>query len=144
MRVKQLMMRGVECVRPDTTLQQAACKMRELDVGVLPVCDWDGRPIGVLTDRDIVLRAVAGGDDPTTCPVQTAMTPDVICCHQDSEVRDVAEVMREQHIRRLLVMDDHDRLVGIFSLGDLAVDADDAELTDDALAGVSEPAMPMP
>ena len=144
MRVKELMTRGVECIEPSTTLQEAARKMRELDVGVLPICTPGGKPIGVLTDRDIVLRAVAGGEDPMRCPVENIMTPDLICCHQDQDVHDVAEIMREQQIRRLLVVNDRGSLIGIVSLGDLAMDTGDCELAGDALAGISEPAMPMP
>src|SRR5437762_3475579 len=144
MRVRELMTRGVECVAPEATLQQAARKMRELDVGVLPVCNDDGKPLGMLTDRDVVIRAVAGGHNPQTTEVRTVMTPDVICCYEDQDVREAAELMQQHQIRRLLIMDDRERLIGIVSLGDLAVDAGDVELAGDALAGVSEPAMPMP
>jgi CBS domain-containing protein len=144
MRVKEIMTRGVECVAPEATLQQAARKMRELDVGILPICNEDGMPIGMVTDRDIVVRGVAGGQNPQSCDIRTIMTPETICCNEDQDVQEAANMMQEHQIRRLLVLDDRQRLVGIVSLGDLAVDAGDVELAGDALAGVSEPAMPMP
>jgi len=140
MQVKEAMTRGVECVTPDCTLQQAAQKMKALDVGPLPVCDHD-RLAGMLTDRDIVLRAVADGRDPRTTHVRDVLTPEVVYCFEDQDVREAASLMKEKQIRRLLVLNRDKRLVGIMSLGDLAVDSGDERLTGQTLERISEPAL---
>jgi CBS domain-containing protein len=144
MQVYDVMSQGVECMRPNATLEEAARKMRELDVGALPVCGNNDRIVGMLTDRDIVIRAEAEGKDPHTTPVRDAMTPGVVYCFEDQDVRDAARLMRDRQIRRLVVLDRDKQLAGIVSLGDLAIDVDDPGLTADTLAGVSEPAVPMP
>src|SRR5215468_4264212 len=82
MKVKDVMTRGVECVRPDTPIQEAAVKMKALNVGPMPVCEGD-RVTGILTDRDIVLRVVAEGRDPRTTPAQDAMTNDVFTVEEE-------------------------------------------------------------
>src|SRR5688572_21430488 len=127
MLVKALMTRSVECVSPDSTLQQAAQRMRDLDVGPLPICEND-RLAGMITDRDIVLRAVAEGKDPTTTRVREAMTSDIVFCFEDQTIDEAAELMKERQIRRLVVLNQDKRLVGIVSLGDLAVDTGDEHL----------------
>jgi len=141
MRVKEIMTRGVQCVGPDTTLQEAARKMRDLDVGPLPVCEND-RLTGIVTDRDITIRAVAEGLNPGSTRVRDIMTPDVYYCFEDQHVLEAARLMKEQQIRRILVLNNDERLVGIVSLADLAVDAGDDELSGDTLEAVSEPAAP--
>src|SRR3954471_24846431 len=135
------MTRDVQCVAPDTTLQEAAEKMKALDVGPLPVCDND-RLAGVLTDRDITVRAVAEGLDPKTARVREAMTPEVISCFEDQDVADAARLMKDKQVRRVLVLNRDRRLVGIVSLGDLAVETGDERLAGEALERVSEPAGP--
>jgi CBS domain-containing protein len=120
MLVKEVMTRGAECIGPDATLQEAARKMRDLDVGVLPVRDRD-RLAGMLTDRDIIVRAVAAAGDPRTMRVQDAMSFGVSWCFEEDDLQDAAAQMREKQIRRLVVLDDNKRLVGVVSLGDLAV-----------------------
>jgi CBS domain-containing protein len=144
MQVAEVMTHGVECTRPDMTLQEAARKMRELDVGPLPVCGDHGKLVGMLTDRDITVRAVAAGDDPRTVKVRDVMTPEVIYCFEDEDVAKAAQLMKEKQVRRLVVLDRDKRLVGIVSLGDLAVDTGDNELAGDTLEGVSAPATPIP
>ncbi|HEY8503403.1 MAG TPA: CBS domain-containing protein [Gemmataceae bacterium] len=141
MQVSDVMTRGVECIPPDATLQEAAALMKELDVGPLPVCDND-RLAGMLTDRDIVLRAVAEGRDPRQTRVRDAMTRDIVYCFEDQDVREAVRLMEERQIRRLAVLDRGKRLVGIVSLGDLAVRAGDDALSGQALEQISEPAMP--
>jgi len=141
MRVREIMTRGVQCVGPDTTLQEAARKMRDLDVGPLPVCEND-RLAGIITDRDITVRAVAQGLNPATTRVRDVMTPDVHYCFEDQHILEAARLMKEQQIRRILVLNNDERLVGIVSLADLAVDAGDDELSGDTLEAVSEPAAP--
>src|SRR5436309_8664365 len=103
MQVKQVMTRGVECISPTTTVQEAARKMKTLDVGPLPICDND-RLTGMITDRDITVRAVAEGCDPKTTTVKDVMTPDVVYCFEDQDVREATKLMKEHQIRRLVVL----------------------------------------
>jgi CBS domain-containing protein len=137
MQVKDIMTRSVECIHPDNTLQEAAQKMKALDIGPLPVCVKD-RLAGMLTDRDIVLRAVAEGRDPRAVRVRDTMTPEVVYCFEDQDVREVAQLMKEKQIRRLIVLSRNKRLVGIASLGDLAVAGGDEHLTGETLEGICE------
>jgi CBS domain-containing protein len=132
------MTRGVECVRLDTTLQEAAAKMKSLDVGMLPVCDND-RLVGMLTDRDITVRATAEGEAPTDIRVRDIMTPEVVYCFEDELVGDAARQMQEKQIRRLVVLNRAKRLVGIVSLGDLAVETGDEQVSGQTLEAVSQP-----
>jgi len=141
MLIKDVMTRGVEVVRPDETLQQAARKMKSIDVGPLPVCDGE-RLVGMITDRDIIVRATAEGRDPKTTPVKEAMTPGVVYVFEDQDIEEAALLMRQRQIRRLVVLDSNKRLVGILSLGDLAEDSGDDQLSGDVLEGVSEPSEP--
>ena len=141
MQIKDVMTRGVEVVRPDETLQQAARKMKSIDVGPLPVCDGE-RLVGMITDRDIIVRATAEGRDPKTTPVKEAMTPGVVYVFEDQDIEEAALLMRQRQIRRLVVLDRNKRLVGILSLGDLAEDIEDEQLSGQVLEGVSEPSEP--
>jgi CBS domain-containing protein len=141
MRVYEVMTKNAECIRPETTIRDAAGRMRDLDVGSLPVCDND-RIVGVLTDRDIAVRSVAEGHDPTADHVREIMTRGVTYCFEDQDIREAAEMMRDKQIRRLPVLNRQKRLVGIVSLGDLAVQGGDAKLSGRALEGISEPATP--
>jgi len=141
MQVRELMTRDAECIRSDATLQEAADRMKTLDVGVLPVCD-DGRLVGVLTDRDITVRSVSDGRDPQGEQVRDVMTPRVLYCFEDNEVADAADLMRDEQVRRLPVLD-HDRhLVGIISLWDLAAESGVESLAGHALEGISLPSAP--
>jgi CBS domain-containing protein len=133
------MTRHVEVVRPDATLQEAAAKMADLEVGTMPVCDGD-RLVGLLTDRDITIRAVARGAGPTT-PVREIMTSTVRYGFEDEPVDRALDTMKKQKIRRLPILDRERRLTGIVSLGDLAVDTDSAE-AGEALERISMPARP--
>jgi CBS domain-containing protein len=131
----------VVSVPPDTTLMEAARLMKGLDVGPLPVRD-DGRLIGVVTDRDITVRATAEGRDPLTTEVREVMTPNVVYCRQDEDVQEVAKLMQDAQLRRLLVVDGEMRLVGIVSLGDLVLHSGDDTLAGKTLGKVSEPREP--
>jgi CBS domain-containing protein len=139
MQVNEVMTRGVECVRPDDSLQHAARKMRDLDVGPLPVCGDNDRLVGMITDRDIVIRAVAEGWDARSKKVSDVMTPDVVYIFEDQDVDEAARMMRERQIRRLVALNRDKRLVGIVSLGDLAVETGDRDLAGKTLEHVSEP-----
>src|SRR5450432_825682 len=124
MKIKDVMTRGVEVVRPDATLQEAAAKMKSLDVGPVPVCEND-RVLGIITDRDIVVRAVAEGRDARTTRVEDVMTREVFSCGEEDDVKDAAKTMKQRQIRRLVVLTADKRLAGIVSLGDIAVDTGD-------------------
>jgi len=140
MKVKDVMTTSVECVRPETTLQEAAAKMKSLNVGSLPVCEGD-RPIGIVTDRDIVIRAIAAGRDPRTGRVPEAMTADVVSVLETVDVKDAARLMKDRQIRRIVVVDSNKRVVGIVSLGDIAVDARDDKMSGDVLEKISKDAV---
>src|SRR5438105_2986676 len=142
MQVNEVMTRDAECTRPEATLQEAAERMKALDVGSLPVCDND-HLIGVLTDRDITVRCVAEGHDPRTDRVRDAMTPHVHYCFDDNDVTDAAELMREKQVRRLPVLNHDKRMVGIVALGDLAVEDGNEQLAGYALEGISAPSSPL-
>ncbi|HXF62459.1 MAG TPA: CBS domain-containing protein [Caldilineaceae bacterium] len=141
MKIREIMTRDVEVIQPDRPLQEAAAKMKSLDVGSLPVCD-NRTLVGMLTDRDITVRAVAAGRDPKQTQVSEAMTPDLIYCFEDQEIEEAALVMEERQIRRLPILNRDHQLVGIVSLGDLAVESGDEELSGEVLEEVSEPAKP--
>jgi CBS domain-containing protein len=108
---------------------------------MLPICDRD-RLLGVITDRDITIRSVAEGHDPRTDRVCDAMTPQVFYCFEENDVADAAQLMRDKQVRRLPVLNENKRLVGIVSLGDLAVETGNEELAGHALEGISEPSSP--
>jgi CBS domain-containing protein len=141
MRLNEIMTRQVECTRPDASLQDAARRMRELDVGTLPVCDHD-RLVGMVTDRDITVRAVADGQDPKTFRVKDAMTPAVHFLFDDQDVTEAVRLMEERQIRRLVVLNRDRRLAGIVSLGDLALCTGDETMLGEALEAISEPSKP--
>src|SRR5262245_28049990 len=141
MRVKDVMTAGVECVHPGDTLHQAASRMRELNIGALPVCGNQDRLVGMITDRDIAVRAVADGCGPDETKVSDCMTPEIVYCFEDQDVSEAANLMEERQIRRVAVLNQNKRLVGIVSLGDLAVKGD-GHLSCEALERVSEPAAP--
>ena len=139
MRVADVMTRSVVLTRPQATIQEAAARMAELDAGILPVSDND-RLVGMVTDRDIAVRGVAKGKGPD-CTVGEVMTPEVKYVFEDDNIRDVARNMAEIKVQRLPVMDRDKRLVGIVSLGDIAVQADTND-TDTAVTGIKEPGGP--
>ena len=137
MQVSQILTRDVETIRPDTTVREAAQRMRSMDVGALPVCD--GRHLlGMVTDRDITIRITAEGRDAASTPVQEAMTPSVDFVFEDQDVQDAARIMKDRQIRRLPVLSRDKQLVGILSLGDLSQAGDD-RTSGDTLQKISEP-----
>jgi CBS domain-containing protein len=140
MQIRALMSQYIEVIHPDASLTEAAQKMRQVDVGLLPVCEGE-RLVGILTDRDITVRAVAQGCDPRTTRVRDVMTPEVVSCCEDQDVQTAAQLMATRQLRRLPVLDHAQRLVGILSLADLAVYATDEQLASAVLEEVSEPAI---
>ena len=141
MQLRDIMTRDSLVLSPETTLKEAAQRMRDLDSGVMPVGEND-RLAGMLTDRDITVRATAEGKDPNSTPVREAMTPEVVYGFEDDDVREAAKKMEQHQIRRLIVLNRDERPVGIVSLGDLAVHAPDDRLPGGVTEAVSEPAEP--
>jgi CBS domain-containing protein len=139
MRIADVMTRDVQVILPDRSVRDAARLMDDLNVGVLPVCDGR-RLVGIITDRDITVRATAAGKDPDQTRVREVMTDDVRWCFEDEDVKDVVRTMSEVQIRRLPVVDRNKHLVGIVALGDLATDR--AEGANEALRRISEPSEP--
>jgi CBS domain-containing protein len=142
MMIQEIMTPTIATVPLGASIQSAAERMEELDVGFLPVQE-DDAIVGLLTDRDLVVRAVARGVDPATTPVAEIMTHDMWCLPADRDVEEAAELMAERQIRRLLVLDSDRRLVGVVSLGDLAVHAPQCCRSGEVLERVSEPAAPV-
>jgi CBS domain-containing protein len=116
---RDIMHAGVECIDEDATLSDAARKMRGLDVGSLPVCGSDDRLVGIITDRDIVVRCIAAGRDPMTMRARDLAQGDLFWIDADADDEEVLATMESHHVRRLPVIDDH-RLVGIISEVDIA------------------------
>jgi CBS domain-containing protein len=137
--IHEIMTKKVDRIRPSDSIAKAAQEMKKLDVGSLPVCDKDKRVVGIVTDRDIVLRGVANHRDLQETKVREIMTPEVEFCFEDDLVEIAARQMRQKQIRRLVVLNVDHRLVGIVSLGDLAVEMDDEVLVGLALEGISQP-----
>jgi CBS domain-containing protein len=136
-RLRDVMTTGVETVAPGDTIRYAAEKMEALDIGSLPVCDGE-RLVGVLTDRDITIRAVATGRDPNRTAVIETMTPQLVFAYEEQPVDEAVDLMREHEIRRLPVVDHGRRLVGIVALADLATRGDEP-VAMSALEAVSKP-----
>jgi CBS domain-containing protein len=141
MKIREMMTKGTRSVSPETPVIEAAGLMRVHDIGVVPVLDGD-RIVGMLTDRDIVLQLVANGLDPRTTPARDVMSTGSISVFDDQAVEEGVELMQKYQIRRLPVLDRANKLVGIISLGDIAVDVH-AGLSGKALKEVSEPAAPL-
>ncbi len=141
MKIKDIMSRDVEVIHPDSVIQEAAGKMKSLDIGSLPVCN-NRRLLGVLTDRDIAIRAVAAGHNPGTTKVSDMMTPELIYCFEDENVKEAAKLMERHQIRRLPILDREKHLVGIVSLGDLALEAGNDQMSGQVLEEISEPPRP--
>jgi CBS domain-containing protein len=115
---REIMKFEVECVAPETTLRDAARKMRDHNVGFLPVCDESMRVIGVLTDRDIAIRAVAGDLLPTAT-VQSALTRHVVACRPDDDLQSARSLMSKHHVSRVMCLGETGRIEGVISLSDL-------------------------
>ena len=129
--VREIMTRDVISLQVDVTLEEAARTMRERDIGDVVVAE-DDRLVGLVTDRDIVIRAVAEGMDPSTATLASVTSRDLIAVQPDDTAQSAALLMREQAVRRVLVVDEHG-LCGILSIGDLATEID----PDSVLGGIS-------
>jgi CBS domain-containing protein len=136
MQVSDVMTQDVKAVTPQTPLEEAARMMRDEDVGVLPVGDSD-RLVGMVTDRDIVVRAVAEGRAPAELKVSDVLTPEIYFCREDDSLEDAADIMAEHQVRRLPVLDQDGRLRGIVALADVV--QTDPDTAGEALEVISEP-----
>lgn len=141
MRLGEVMTRDVEVVGSDAPLTEAAAKMKDLDVGLIPVCEA-GELKGALTDRDITVRATAEGCNPSKTKVSDIMSREIVYCFEDQEIEEAMSLMEAKQIRRLPILSREKRLVGIVSLGDLAVHAGQNEMLGETLKEVSRPAIP--
>jgi CBS domain-containing protein len=136
MKVRDVMTEEVMCAAPDTTLEEIATMMRTGDTGAIPVTD-EGDLIGIITDRDIVLRCVAEGHDATEMTAEEIVSEDIETIDPDSDLEEARELMSRRQIRRLPVVD-RGELVGMLSIGDLAVKHGNQELSGETLKDVSQ------
>jgi CBS domain-containing protein len=137
MNVREAMTRDVRLAYPEQTIQQAAQLMAELDVGALPVEDGD-HLVGMITDRDIAVRAVAQGMNLNT-PIREVMSSNVQYCYEDQTIEEIAQTMGDLQLRRLPVVDRNKRVVGILSLGDVARENSGQSEAGEALEQISQP-----
>lgn len=136
-KISEVMSSDVQTISPDATIEEAAQEMRDGDFGLLPVGDEE-QLVGVITDRDIAIRAVAEGSGPDTL-VREIMSEGVIWAQEDDSIEEAAQIMSDHQIRRLPIVDADQRLVGIVSLGDFAVDSSDIGPVAEALSEISSP-----
>ena len=141
MKVEQVMTSRTACLSSSNTIQDAVQTMAEHNIGFIPVCDND-RLVGVLTDRDVVIRAIAQGKDPNNTPVDEIMTKEVHKVSVDTNMNEVADIMSEYKIRRLPVMRD-EHLAGIISIGDMATHDGAHGKAKRALTDISAPSAPV-
>jgi CBS domain-containing protein len=136
MKARDLMTAEAEVARRDSTIEDAACKMAEHDIGSLPICDDDGRLEGMITDRDVTVKVVAAGRDPRTTTVgEISQESDVVTIGADDSIEDALRTMKEHAVRRLPVIDGH-KLVGMVSQADIAKNAS-KEATGDLVEAIS-------
>jgi CBS domain-containing protein len=138
MKVSEIMSREPVVVAPGTTLCETAQLMRDLDVGMIPVCDGNTLQ-GTITDRDIAIRGVASQLDPAS-GVDEVMTKNVLYCFEDDSIEKAAKLMEDAQVRRLVVLTRDKQLIGILSLGDLATRTEERATVAEAVKAISEPA----
>lgn len=138
MKLSEIMTHNVEIIHPNDTLQTAARKMRDRNIGFLPVYDA-GELVGVLTDRDIIVRALTKGVDPKSKLTRDMITSPAIFCFEDQSIDDASDLMHDNQVRRIVILKRGNReLAGVISLGDLAVNVDD-RISGDVLQSISTP-----
>jgi CBS domain-containing protein len=138
--IREIMTIEVKAAEPETSIEELAGMMRDEDVGAIPVLE-DGTLLGIVTDRDIVVRCIAEGGDPAEMTAEDIISENVETIDPDSDVRDAARLMAERRIRRLPVVEE-DRLIGMISLGDIAAKHGDERVSGAALEGISEGVKP--
>lgn len=141
MKVRDIMTKQVRSLKGDQTLVDAARLMQELDVGVIPVVGANNELMGIITDRDIVVRCIAFAKDPSMERIDSIMTKDAVTITQDVDVEEAARIMSREKVRRLPVVDGM-KLAGMISLGDLAANVQSDMMAGDVLEDVSKPIGP--
>ena len=141
--IREVMTDDVITLKPEHTIYEAAKLMLDLHVGVIPVCRQNNHLQGIITDRDIVTRAVSKGMDPKTTKISEIMTPKVVAIWERNTVNEAIELMAQHQVRRLPVINDDDRMIGIVSIGDLAVESPIEDEAAHALNEISYPARPL-
>ena len=136
MRISEIMTRDPKLIDPTSSIRDAARRMKDEDIGALPIGEND-RLIGMVTDRDIAIRAVAEDRDPSSTTVREVMSEKIYYCFEDDDIKDAARCMAQNQVRRLPILNRDKRLTGIVSLADIAQTGEECEKT--ALEGVSEP-----
>jgi len=119
MKVGEIMSSPLETINAEATITNAAEKMKSFDIGVLPVMNED-EVVGIITDRDIVVRVIAEGLDPQSTQVKRAMTTEIFSCPEDMDIEDAAKLMEDRQVHRLLVLGEEGAVTGILSIGDIA------------------------
>lgn len=137
MLAREVMSSNIKMIPSNTSVQAAAELMRQMDIGILPVSE-EGRIVGALTDRDIAVRAVAEGADPRATPARQIMSRDVVSCYEDQDARDVARVMEQNKVRRVVVVNRDNEAVGLISVDDLAVHPETKALADEVVMQFSK------
>jgi CBS domain-containing protein len=135
MKVKDVMHKGATCVEPSTPLREIAKRMRDTDVGAIPV-KADGQLVGIVTDRDITCRALGDSGNVAKLTAKDVMTRDVVCCSPEDDIQVAIDVMEAKQIRRLPVTDSHKTMIGMLSLGDISHKVS-KELSGEVLRAVS-------
>ncbi|HYR83727.1 MAG TPA: CBS domain-containing protein [Terriglobia bacterium] len=139
MKVSEIMTRHVECINIDTSVKDAAERMKSLDIGFLPICEND-RLTGTITDRDITIRVVADGMNPRSVKARDVMTPNAFYCLEDQDIEEVGRRMQETEVKRMLILNRDHKLVGVVSLGDLSRASGEQQLAGETLKQISEAA----
>ncbi|MBZ0274133.1 CBS domain-containing protein [bacterium] len=137
MKIREVMSRQIQYVQPNDTVRTTAEKMREFDVGAIPVIDGENC-IGIVTDRDIALRSVAEGYDPMTEQIADIMSAGVVSCLEDDELEKATRIMEQNKVRRLLVVNTQGKPIGVVSMGDIAQNVEDAAASE-LVREVTEP-----
>ena len=138
MSLEKVMTKQLEITDPEATINAAAKRMEIGDVGVLPVCDEKTKVIGMVTDRDLVIRVLAQDKDPKTTKIKEVMTKDIVICSVDCSLEEASHLMEEKKVRRLVVVNRDGAFLGIVSLGDLATDSKEDGLAGEALKKITE------
>ena len=141
MQVKEIMTTNFEMINSSEQITEAAKKMKTLNVGVLPVKEGN-KIIGMITDRDIVIRALAENKDLGNVMIKDVMSTEIARCSSEDSIEDAANIMKEKKLRRLIVLDNENIPVGIVSLGDIAAKAESEQLAGQTLEAVSQPCSP--
>ena len=138
MKVREIMSSPVKQISSSAMVSEAADKMKTFDVGALPILE-DNKIVGMLTDRDIVVRTIAMDMDPKMTVIKDIFTPEVLCCFEEDDISTAAKIMEDNQVRRLVVLDNEKTVVGMISLGDLALKTSNDHLAYEILERVCEP-----